>query len=82
MAEARLPAALKAHGAAGTDGGSDRTLVGEVPFRVGTLNGQIGTVEAMSRQEDWLQWWPPIPLSGSKRLPARERRASILWGVL
>ena len=54
MAEARLPAALKAHGAAGTDGGSDRTLVGEVPFRVGALNGQIGTVEAMSRQEDWL----------------------------
>ena len=53
MAEARLPAALKAHGAAGTVE-ANRTLVGEVPFRVGTLNGQIGTVEAMSRQEDWL----------------------------
>ena len=53
MAEARLPAALKAHGAAGTVE-ANRTLVGEVPFRVGTWNGQIGTVEAMSRQEDWL----------------------------
>ena len=54
MAEARRPAAQKAHGTAGTDGGSARTPLSEVSFAVQSPTTRIGAIVAMSTQENWL----------------------------
>lgn len=54
MAKARRPAAQKAHGTVGTDGGSARTPVSEVSSAVQSPTTRIGAIAAMSTQEDWL----------------------------
>ena len=54
MAKARRPAAQKAHGTVGTDGGSARTPVSEVSSAVQSPTTRIGAIAAMSTQENWL----------------------------
>ena len=54
MAEARRPAAQKANGTVGTNGGSARTPVSEVSFAVQSPTTRIGAIVAMSTQENWL----------------------------
>jgi hypothetical protein len=54
VAEARRPAAQKAHGTVGTEGGSARTTVSEVSFAAQSPTTRIGAIVAMSTQEDWL----------------------------
>ena len=54
MAEARRPAAQKAHGTVGTEGGSARTTVSEGSFAAQPPTTRSGAIVAMSTQEDWL----------------------------
>jgi hypothetical protein len=54
VADARRPAAQKAHGTVETEGGSARTPVSEVSSAVLSPTTRIGAIVAISTQEDWL----------------------------